>query len=132
MLSFNFQLYFQFLTILHRVFTQDIEWKKIRIICILFIYVFCCLFLVLLFHYIDSILLRRWAVLQCVIFGISYGQGLPGIVFICLFVPFLIMPRTPTITDTVMPHFFNFYFQIFKSSNFIILFHWYMLYMLTL
>ena len=35
LLWFNFQLYFRFLTILHRVFNQDPAWGKVEIICIL-------------------------------------------------------------------------------------------------
>ena len=40
LLLFNFQFYFWFLTILHRVFTQDLGWGKVVIICILCIYCF--------------------------------------------------------------------------------------------
>ena len=53
LLLFNFQFYFWYLIILHRVFTQDLAWEKVVIICILFIYVFCCLFCVIFFALIE-------------------------------------------------------------------------------
>ena len=36
----NFQVYFSFITIFHRIFTQDQEWGKVVIVCILYIYFF--------------------------------------------------------------------------------------------
>ena len=44
LLLFNFQYYFQFLTALRRIFTQDLAWGKVGIICILYIYIVCCVF----------------------------------------------------------------------------------------
>ena len=44
LLLLNFQFYSWFLTILHWVFTQDLLWKKLVIICILSINFVCCLF----------------------------------------------------------------------------------------
>ena len=63
---------------------------------------------------IDSTLLRRLAILQSSFFCIAYNKlGLPGIVFMCLCVSFLIITRTPAITgmvEIVMPHFFQYVF----------------------
>ena len=52
-------------------------WGKVGIICILWIYIFCCLFWLIFFSY----LLRECAVLQIAIFCISYWMRLPGIYF---------------------------------------------------
>ena len=60
LLLFNFQHFFRFLTILHRVFTQDQRWRKRVIICILCVYAFCRLFWLIFFIHID--LLKRWVV----------------------------------------------------------------------
>ena len=62
----NFHFYFRLLMILLRVFTLDGELTKVVIICIQF--VFCCLFWVIFFSYIESTFRRRWAVLQSAIF----------------------------------------------------------------
>ena len=66
LLLFNFRFYFQFLTILHRVLTQDLRREEVVVICILCIYVFCCFFffLVIFFIQVDCTLRRRRAVLQ--------------------------------------------------------------------
>ena len=50
----DIQFYFWFLSILHRVFTQDLVWGKVVIISILDIYVFDASFLIC-----DSTLLRK-------------------------------------------------------------------------
>ena len=56
MLLFDFQFYFRFLTIFHRVFTQNLAWGQVVIICILCIYIFCYRFWVLIFpsHWLQS------------------------------------------------------------------------------
>ena len=46
--------------------------------------------------------LKRWAVPQNVILGISYRLGLPNILLICLSIPFLIIPCAHTITGTMV------------------------------
>ena len=99
---FNFQLYFRFLTILHWVFTQDLARGKGVIICILSIYVSCCLFWATFFCHIDSSLLGRWAVPQNAIFCISNRQRPPYILLMNLSIPFLIIPNAPTITGTLV------------------------------
>ena len=81
---FNFQFYFQFLSILHEIFTQDLAWGKLMIICILCIYAFCCLFWVIFFSYIDSTLLRKGAFPQNANIYISYRLGQMGILLMCL------------------------------------------------
>ena len=43
-LFFFFQFYCWFLTILHRVFIQDLNWRKVAIICIIYIQVFAASF----------------------------------------------------------------------------------------
>ena len=59
---------FWFLTILNRVFTQDLGWGQILIICILCAFVFCYFLRVIFFSGIDSTLLGRWVVSQNAIF----------------------------------------------------------------
>ena len=101
-LLLNFQFYFKFLTILPRVFNQDLAWGNRVIICILYIYVFDAFSLCYFSNHIDKILRKRWAVLQSAMFCISLSLGLPGILLMCLSVPFLIIPSAPTITGTVV------------------------------
>ena len=91
---------FRFLTILYQVFTQDLAWGKQMIIGILCIYVFAASFEWYFVYHIDSILPRRWAVLQSEIFCISYWLGLP--IILCLSLLFLIIHRAPIITHTVV------------------------------
>ena len=62
-----------------------------------FVSSFCLYF----FGHVDRTLLRRWAVPQIAIFRISYRLGQPGILLMCLYVPFSIIPRVPTITCTI-------------------------------
>ena len=62
----------------------------------------CCLFWVIFFSHIDCNLLRRWAVLQSENLCISYRPWLLGILLMCLSVSFLIIPRAPTITGTIV------------------------------
>ena len=67
--------------------------------------------------HIDSIFLRRWAVMQSAI--IYYWLGLPGILLMCLSISFLIITRFPTITMVVLRwHIFS--LSIFKSLYFLI------------
>ena len=104
---FHFQFYYRFLTILHRVFTSDLGWGKVVIICFIRIYVlfwlffaFCCccfvffcLFWVTFFCPIDSTLQRRWAVPQSAIFLYFISLRLPGNTVMCLYVLFLVITR---------------------------------------
>ena len=75
------------------------------------------LFWLIFFNQIFTTLLRKWAVPQSAYFRISYSLRTPSTVLMCLFVHFLIIPRAPTITETVVilsnQIFFNFYFHVF-------------------
>ena len=74
------RFYFRFLAVLHRVFTSDLEWKNVMIICILWFYVFYCFFWVIFFRKVHF-------------FGILYKLGLSGILLMCLSISFFIIPR---------------------------------------
>ena len=76
----------------------------IMIIYILRIYVFCCFLwdVGIFFRHIDSTLQIRWAVTQNESFCVSCRLGLPDIFLICLFVPFLTIPKALAITDTMV------------------------------
>ena len=78
------QLYYQFLTILHRVFNQDLAWEKL---VILFILCFIHTFRFYFSYHIDNTLLMRWAVLQSgfFVFHIDCGARYYVNVFICPF-----------------------------------------------
>ena len=65
----------------------------------------------------------RRGVLQSAISYISYRLGLPGIMFMCLSVSFLIIPSAPIITGMVVVLKQNkFYFQVFLFTYFTIFF----------
>ena len=82
-------------------------------------------------QYIDWTLQKRWAVPHSAICRISYMLGLPGILLMSLLVPFLIIPRAPTITNTVTilrcHVFLYFYFQYFVFPYWFILFDGYVM-----
>ena len=61
--QYYYQVYFWFLSIIYRVFTQDLAWGKVVITYILYIGVFSCLFWMTFFKRINSTFLKRWAVL---------------------------------------------------------------------
>ena len=100
--SFNNIFYFPSLITLHWVFNQDLAWDKLAITCILCIHVFAASFgwyfsvTLILLSYGDE----QFHKMQDFVFHI--GQGLPGILVMCLFVPFLIIPSAPTNTATVV------------------------------
>ena len=55
-------------------------------------------------------------------------QRLPGILFMCLSVPFLIISGAPTITVVFLRcHIFCFYFQVFIFTYSIIVFDWFII-----
>ena len=116
---------FWFLTIFHQIFTQDLAWKKVVIIYMLRIYVFCSLFGVIFFSHIDNTL----AVPQSAFFFfcISHWLRLPGILLMCLSALFLIIPSDPSITGTVVAlrrHLYS--ISIFRSFYLLIIFFdWY-------
>ena len=115
---YDFQLYFCFLKILHRVFTQDLAWGKRVIISNLCIYVFYYLFRVIFFSNVDSTIPKRWVDPLCTAVCISYRLGLLGSLLICLFLRFFIISKVPTITGTMVVfrrHIFiyNFFCKIF-------------------
>ena len=76
--------------------------RKRGIIYILCICAFRCFFWVIIFSHIKSTPLRRWAAPQRAIFYISHRLGKPGILLMCLSVPFLIIPSAPIIIDMVV------------------------------
>ena len=102
-----FPFYFHFLTILHRIFTQDLARGKV---CI---YAFSCLFWVIIFW---NILLSKGneQFRKVQFFCISYRLALPGILLIYLSVPSLIIPKAHT--NFMVPHFLHFYFHIFTFT----------------
>ena len=126
---FNFQLYFRLLTILNWEFTQDLAWGEATIICILCIYAFDSSFKWFLPVTLTVPLLRRWAVSQSATCCISYCLGMPVIFFVCISVPFLIIPRALTITDSFkMLHFFlNLYFKDSEFAYFIMFLGWFVM-----
>ena len=71
--------------------------RESRDVCILCIYILCCLFWVIFFSYNDRILLRRWALSQSAMFCTWYWLGLPGILQTCLSALFFIIPRASTV-----------------------------------
>ena len=84
-----FQRYFRFFIILHRVFTQNLQW---RMVAIVYIQCFICSFLgCYFFIYIDRTLLRKWYDQQRENFYILYRLVQPGILLMCLSVPFWIL-----------------------------------------
>ena len=91
-LLFNFQIYTWFITILHRVFTQNLQLGKVVIICI-----FCSIitFLLYISNNIDSNLLRRLEVSQNAIFVAWTVRYFVNI-------PFLIIHWTLTNNDKVV------------------------------
>ena len=118
--------YFQFLTIFHRVFIQDLAWGKTVIICILCsIYTFGCYFS----SPIDCTFLRNWAVPQSAIFYISYRLGLSGILMFLFFYPCLDHNLGSYYYwhggSFKSPHFFSFCCQLFVYTYIIIVFDWY-------
>ena len=106
LLLFSFQIYFPFPTIFHRVLTPDLGWGKSRWLCTF--HAFCCLFWVIFYSHVDSTLLRRGSSsARYSFFCISHRRGLPGLLLMYLFLPFLIISRAPSITDSVIIFFLS-------------------------
>ena len=81
------------------------------------------------FTYTESTFRNMWAVLESTIFCISCGAGLPGISSIKFWVPFIAMPRAPTVSNFQLdffylefPHFCNLNFKIFIFQKLLELF----------
>ena len=92
---YNFQFYFWFLSNLHCVFFQK-SWKVLNVFCI---FVFYYLFFGVFFSPIDDIPLMNSRA-KC-IYCNSYLLGQPGIILMCLSIPFLIILRSITSTGVV-------------------------------
>ena len=116
----DFYQRFKFPSTLHRVFTQDLAWGNLVFICILCsIHTFGCYFS----NYIDSTILKRWAVLPIFLDFLKSATARYLVdVFICLF---LDHTQGFLCGGFKMPHFLNFYFQVFVFTYYIIFFHLY-------
>ena len=120
-LSFNLQLYFWSLTLLHRAFNQDLGWGKEMVICILYS---INTFKYYLANYIYSTLLRRWYILA----------RITRYFLMCLSVLFLILPRVFTITDTIVVLRCSIFSKSISRSLYllILLYYWICYYLLAL
>ena len=100
------------------IFTQDLAWGKLVVICIECIYVFAASLRCYFYNHIDNTLLRRWAVPLRAILFISYSLELTGILLMYLSVPFLIISRCSHYYchcgNFKEPHFFSFSFLVFE------------------
>ena len=83
------------------------------------------------FSHIDKTLIRWTAAPSAIFFVFHIRLTLPGIFLMCLSLPFLILPKAPTITGTVLVlrcQFFSVSISRFLSLfYFIIFFDWYVI-----
>ena len=121
---FDFQLYFQFLTILQGVFTEDLGWGKVMIICI---YVYCCLFWVIFLSHIDSILLIK-ELCNFLYFIWAETDNYLVNIFISPFTDHKQGSHSCWHNGSFkVPYFSKFYFQVFVFTYFIVFFDWYII-----
>ena len=114
----TFSYAFRFLTVLHWIFTQDLEWGDVVIKCILFIDTFFCLCRVIFLSQNDRRRVRSSAEYDLFLYFMK--DGLPVILLMHLFVVFLNIPRSSSITSTVVVYFFCFNFQVFVYFYYIL------------